>query len=233
MSILLPSLGRARDQARTTVCGSNLRQLGNALQIYTSDNNGAFPFQLNPDVLDYADPVKLDSGNPNDFSVLGKLLPYLNGNRRILECDSSITRNDLVPPSWYVTQYSDTNYIVSGVVLEVKISRIKNASEVICIHENGVRFNNCQKRPFKYWSIYTQYSVGGLSSFGAAHPYDEKHPDRSAGNLLFADGHVERRMRSSIRPADFGLRAGPGVSGNDTDQNNVPGDPSFLSSFDP
>ena len=40
ISILLPSLNRARDQARTAVCLSNLKQLGLAFALYAEDNRG-------------------------------------------------------------------------------------------------------------------------------------------------------------------------------------------------
>ena len=40
LSILLPSLGNAREVSRTAVCLSQLRQLGMAYTMYTSENNG-------------------------------------------------------------------------------------------------------------------------------------------------------------------------------------------------
>ncbi len=40
IGILLPALNRAREQAMTTQCLSNLRQIGNALQTYASDWQG-------------------------------------------------------------------------------------------------------------------------------------------------------------------------------------------------
>ncbi len=44
ISILLPSLSRARAQARTTLCLSRLGQLGRAFLIYSEDYGGSFPF---------------------------------------------------------------------------------------------------------------------------------------------------------------------------------------------
>lgn len=38
ISILLPSLGRARDRAKATACGSNMRQLAIAFSTYAQDN---------------------------------------------------------------------------------------------------------------------------------------------------------------------------------------------------
>jgi len=43
ISILLPSLNRARETANRVKCGSNLRQIGQALILYANENNGAFP----------------------------------------------------------------------------------------------------------------------------------------------------------------------------------------------
>jgi len=42
MSILMPALGRVRKQAKFVICQSNLRQLGVAFEMYTSDNDGYF-----------------------------------------------------------------------------------------------------------------------------------------------------------------------------------------------
>jgi prepilin-type N-terminal cleavage/methylation domain-containing protein/prepilin-type processing-associated H-X9-DG protein len=44
ISILLPSLNRARESARQTKCLSNLRQLGLAFVMYTNDSGGKFPY---------------------------------------------------------------------------------------------------------------------------------------------------------------------------------------------
>ena len=42
MAILLPAFSRAKLQAKTIVCKSNLRQWGHSFDMYTKDNNGYF-----------------------------------------------------------------------------------------------------------------------------------------------------------------------------------------------
>ena len=43
ISMLLPSLNRARETANRVKCASNLRQIGQAILLYANDNKGAFP----------------------------------------------------------------------------------------------------------------------------------------------------------------------------------------------
>jgi prepilin-type N-terminal cleavage/methylation domain-containing protein len=43
VSILLPSLGRARELARQSICLSNMRSLGNAIEMYKNNNGYRYP----------------------------------------------------------------------------------------------------------------------------------------------------------------------------------------------
>jgi prepilin-type processing-associated H-X9-DG protein len=67
MSILLPSLNRAREQANRIKSASNLRQIGQAVQMHANENKGRFPD-------DVADLLKQDLppevfGNPRANGV--------------------------------------------------------------------------------------------------------------------------------------------------------------------
>ena len=42
-AILFPVFGAVRERGRRTVCGSNLKQLANAMQQYVQDNGGVYP----------------------------------------------------------------------------------------------------------------------------------------------------------------------------------------------
>lgn len=46
ISILLPSLNRARETANRVKCGSNLRQIGQGCLLYANENNGKYPPDL-------------------------------------------------------------------------------------------------------------------------------------------------------------------------------------------
>lgn len=46
MSILLPTLNRAKEQARSVICKSNLHQYGMAMRMYLDDNKYYFPYTM-------------------------------------------------------------------------------------------------------------------------------------------------------------------------------------------
>ena len=49
LAILMPSLQRAREQARSVVCLNNMRQYGLAVYFYADDHNGTLPMYTYPD----------------------------------------------------------------------------------------------------------------------------------------------------------------------------------------
>ena len=71
ISILLPSLNRARETANRVKCGSNLRQFGQALQIYASGNRGNYPrtyFEPGAALTDASVPfMQVGAGSANPF----------------------------------------------------------------------------------------------------------------------------------------------------------------------
>ena len=46
LSILMPAFNRVKAQAQFIMCGSNLKQMGIAGSIYTTTNDGYFPYAL-------------------------------------------------------------------------------------------------------------------------------------------------------------------------------------------
>jgi len=66
--VAMPALAKAREQARTTVAMSNLKQIGLALHMYAQDNNDKFPSNLEQAKKYYGDAKILESPRkPKDF----------------------------------------------------------------------------------------------------------------------------------------------------------------------
>ncbi len=85
IGLLLPALSRARAASRATVCGSNLRQIGIAMEGYADENDDMYPRSLplnNPD--DHANPAEWQNPWPSDLCPLhwqsgypSMIVPYL------------------------------------------------------------------------------------------------------------------------------------------------------------
>ncbi len=79
VSMLLPALSYAREQARRAVCASNLRTWGLALTMYSGENNGWMPPRI-PDADEMAGSHWWD----NEASAYGYLLRPCNQQRKAM-----------------------------------------------------------------------------------------------------------------------------------------------------
>lgn len=75
ISILMPALQRARAQARTVTCLSNLRQIGVMFRMYANDHRGFFPPLNWKNGLDGLNPSPIP--NHNSFGMVHCLGPYM------------------------------------------------------------------------------------------------------------------------------------------------------------
>lgn len=137
IAVLLPVLGRARENANRIKCSSNLRQIANAFFMYTNDNKGWFPspavFGANLGYPLLTAPTGFDSdyvGWPEDWIVWrnkqpgdrlqGAIIKYLGNNPKpeIMQCPSDDPTwrsiNNAGLGGYYPYSYAMNSYLSYG-----------------------------------------------------------------------------------------------------------------------
>ena len=158
ISILIPVLGRARDQANKTACLSNIRQIGIAFRMYALNNKDWCPWGArldNPGGADLpADWIHWRSGINNQGLASSAIAPYLGGAgpglEQVLRCPSD-RLNDRISASTgqYRYNYSMNMYyeprkgFYGGSQTDsVRFSTTRNASEKILLAEENEKTIN-------------------------------------------------------------------------------------------
>ena len=105
ISILLPSLNRARETANRVKCASNLRQIGQALLLYANENKGLYPrtrytlgggLELSNKGYSASDPFGAGTipGNNNVTAAIFLLLRTQDISAEVFTCPSGSAEKD-------------------------------------------------------------------------------------------------------------------------------------------
>jgi len=163
ISILLPSLAKARESANRTACLSNVRQITTAIIMYTNDNKGYFPYcALNANPQLDGDFVWWTKSSIPHIAEHG-IGPYLKlspTNYKVLICPSDQTTfrprgvangnpypfsyalNNLMTSEFLLPNSGSWGNIPSGSeksVIAAKITQVKQSSDKILIFEEDER----------------------------------------------------------------------------------------------
>ena len=76
-SVLLPAVSKAREKGKKMFCVNNLRQIGQALEMYFAENNFRYPFAAGK-----------PSDSPECPAICDILKPYLSGKIEVFRCPS-------------------------------------------------------------------------------------------------------------------------------------------------
>jgi len=219
ISILLPSLNRAREQANWLKCMSNLRQVGQAMTMYCNNNKGRFPTAgagTKPyDWIFWEDwPVGVNPNRKLDNSMIA---PYLGipVNPEVLRCPSDIIENHVSKGYGYT--YS-SNYLITRLPAPdwagiygvgesnapMRISEIVSAADkILLIDESATTVDDgC-------WAWMSQLGQGQNLISNRHMKRQEmktllKDPNAGKGNACFADGHVEYvERKKSFDPYNY------------------------------
>jgi len=195
MSLLLPTMTRAREQSRLTVCGSNLRQLGLAVTAYAHANRDriprgpAVPMPYSPQGWDEWASNQLQIGALREFQGWGRIIRPELGEPRAFFCPSDDT-NDPIEELDRLT--GDPNADAYGSYLY----RQRDQTTDDRVDDLGTNALGLAARALAL----------DANSLGPSEYYRTNHGAREA-NLLYRDGHVLRKSNRSgafnIREADF------------------------------
>jgi prepilin-type N-terminal cleavage/methylation domain-containing protein/prepilin-type processing-associated H-X9-DG protein len=202
-SMLLPALNQAREKAKTIKCAGNLKQLGTAVQMYTSDNGGYLPTgatqsmmtPMYPLVLaNYLYPGKYGSA-PIDDSFIR---PGHKSRASVLWCpscklDEAITHTTNDP---YYLSYGINGYITltGHPALDYHSTKPQKINNILkptkcALFQDLFRIPTRNTRPV---------------SFRTESVVRAKFPHTGSRNVCFIDGHVKNMKKGTVAPVNPG-----------------------------
>jgi type II secretory pathway pseudopilin PulG len=121
VSLLMPALTKVRQQAQTTQCAAQLRQLGQAIVLYANNNNGYTPTWSGVHYYVNGQPIAFDGSTDTQLSWTELVAPYfVKPDARIYRCPSF--GDDGI--DYFITARWEN---LSG-VHNIQLSQIKNSS---------------------------------------------------------------------------------------------------------
>ena len=209
-AMLLPSLNKARAAARQSNCTANLKQMGNALQMYAADNEDWAPIATGTSPSHYGDSYY------NNWCADSSFADYLGVDRNykkprpagnVLECPEQeaypmeeikadgtkidrkyYTADHKLKVGYNMNQY--LNYIsgsgASAKWYGNKLTRFKRGGEVFAFWDGG----RC--------ASYYLYVWRELEGSNNSHPGSVLRRHKEGVNSAFIDGHVEFLSRAQM-----------------------------------
>jgi len=103
-AILFPVFAQAREKARTASCGSNARQLGLAIRMYSQDYDEHFPFA-----------GWLPNGNIGTWEWQNSTAPYIK-SKALYRCPSTTDLDEQADPTHRDWNINPVNYIFNNML---------------------------------------------------------------------------------------------------------------------
>ncbi len=199
MAILLPALNKAREQAKKTACGANLRGIGLAEAMYVAENDGWYTSKM------------LGNGGTT-YWYKGLVAQNIIKSTKVFLCpsepngaytDAAITygiNERLLGEMWYAPNASNKP---SPPVKQSFLQSMPNVNEVVMFSESlpesysPLAFDNRQQScAVDGYNLFV-YPIDTLSASKWIWPIHARHS--LTANVLFIDGRVESRTPTQLR----------------------------------
>jgi prepilin-type N-terminal cleavage/methylation domain-containing protein/prepilin-type processing-associated H-X9-DG protein len=206
-SLLLPALARAKAKSKRTACMSNMRQVGIALHMYGIDYAGRLPFTNENDTINFNDPAAEDNPLKLFRPYVGVLNPATATPIYICPGAEPAAKATYAPAG-----NNSTAMMISQLVLEKGLEKIRNPARIVAIQENYALMNTLWYEPeiaggtpdtYTQWHTWTTSSDDEWSGPPGREYYNNLHS--GGGNLIFCDGHAEYRKNNRTSSLDWGL----------------------------
>ena len=226
ISILLPSLSKAREQANSIKCSSNLKQIGNAVQMYLNQNKGYFHQFVNKGK--WQDPTNPAQRIDPELKVGGEYAAYwgvayaLVGGltKEVFNCPSATKTNDtpvgdfdgpFVAGNIYccygLNAYGGRNASAAAKAAFANANEIalfRNKGSNVWVGKSQSRMRHASRTILAQDSY--EHTIDGngdtFNSFTQWSAVFEKEFLRHSGfrgaNVVFADTHVEQLQRQDL-----------------------------------
>ena len=213
ISILLPSLGRAREMAKSAKCANNLRQIGNAMVLYANLNKGYLAPWANLGRWDTDDLYHKDSNGEVDvywgcrYAVPGGL------SKQTFACPSENYKSGGGADSGSTMHYGLNGYGIGLPTNQEKLDKFGTNSEFALFRNTSkgwmgrqlVKISNPTRTIFAMDS-HEETIDGNLDTFDymIANPSTAQHNPQTwieylrhlnAANVVFCDTHVDKLDR--------------------------------------
>jgi prepilin-type N-terminal cleavage/methylation domain-containing protein/prepilin-type processing-associated H-X9-DG protein len=205
VSILLPSLRTARDQAKAAYCGSNIRQILIANQLYAGDNTG----RACPGAADFLSNLnrwhgaRIRASDPFD-SAAGPLAPYMGASPGIRSCPSF---RGFDAQSGSAFELGTGGYGYNNAFIGVELRALSAGFFAIETDRTGVQMTRVRTPAATVMFADAALVTSGLIEYSFVEPRffptNGYRPDPSIhfrhdlnANVGWCDGHVDRRRLS-------------------------------------
>jgi prepilin-type N-terminal cleavage/methylation domain-containing protein/prepilin-type processing-associated H-X9-DG protein len=229
-AILFPVFSKARDQARKATCLSNLRQIGVAVSLYSSDCDGGYPNNDDPylwvgkrfrwPIMPY---LALGQKQGADFTNSG-------GATSILLCPSDTLSGDGYDATSYC--YSAAFYHTPEQIAQMSIAHLRAAlntpgpgAQCATQTESDVVLPSQKILVGEYFNSHEHGAGTAIGFWGTLTSSGAAGSDRATGarNVVFADGHAgfifaSRQTRTALDDCPDMLRTTGGLTGSDLRQ---------------